>query len=275
MRTISRALTFLFGTVIGSCALASEGIAGPDQTICGTAAVLAADPLAVGESGYWSVVTGAATFVNDHEPLTQVSGLAPGENVLQWTLISDGPVEVDEMIITVYDPAATLANAGPDGIICLPEDEMELSATPAVSPAIGSWSAIGIAIIEVFTDPHSSVTLPAPGSAQLIWTVFNGTCGQAVDTVVVTSMECVIGIPDGVSGAMPVISFDAASKSLWVANARGAEVIEVIDGSGRCVLRSRSMPGSKVVLPDLRPGAYVARSPGSGPDAFLRFVLQR
>lgn len=275
MRTIFRMFTCLSGSLIGPLAIASEGIAGPDQTICGTAAVLSADPLALGESGFWAVVAGAADFANEHDPLSQVTGLAPGENVLQWTLMGDGPPEVDQMTITVYDPAATSANAGPDSVLCLPVDEMELSAVPPTPPAIGSWSSIGIALIDVFTDPHSSVTLPSPGSAQLIWTVFNGSCGQAVDTVVVTSMECVIGMPEGVTSLRPSISFDAMSRSLWVTNAHADDVIEVMDASGRSVLRSRLEPGSRVVLPELRPGVYVARLWDRGHGDVLRFVMHR
>lgn len=273
MKTIFRAFTCLFCTFSWSLVLASEGIAGPDQTICGTAAVLSADPLTLGESGFWAVVTGAANFTNEHDPLSQVTGLAPGENVLQWTLIGDGPVEVDQMTITVYDPVATSAYAGPDSVLCLPVNEMQLSAVAATPPAIGSWSSIGIALIDVFTDPHSSVTLPAPGSAQLIWTVFNGTCGQAADTAMITSMECVIGMPEGATNVGPILSFDATSRSLWVANARAEDLVEVMDACGRSVLRSRLIPGSRVVLPELGPGAYVARSWNGWHGSVLRFVI--
>jgi hypothetical protein len=69
--------------------------AGSDQTICATTTTLAGNLPLVG-SGFWTVVTGAATFANPSLHNTGVSGLSVGTNILRWT-ISNGvcPVSTD------------------------------------------------------------------------------------------------------------------------------------------------------------------------------------
>ncbi len=277
MYTLNSAFASLILLACPAAASASDGAAGPDQALCGTATALAADPLVVGVSGSWSVLVGTAVFTDHHNPVTQVTGLSPGENVLQWILIGDGPPEVDQMTITVHDPAATSAFAGTDSALCLPVDTMHLAATPAASPAIGSWSSVGIALIDVFTDPHSSVEFPNGGTVQMIWTVFNGTCGQVSDTVVITVEECVIGVEEQGGVGVPVLMFDRATGSVLVKNAVARTLVEVIDQSGRSV-RSvwlSAVGENRVPLRELASGTYLARVT-SGPDArVLRFVIDR
>lgn len=265
----------LVGLLLAPAMLASEGAAGPDQAICGTSTVMAADALAAGESGFWAVVSGSAVFTDSHAPLSQVTGLSPGDNVLQWTVVGNGPVVIDQVIITVYDPAATVANAGPDSVLCLPADEMDLLATPPVYPAMGSWSSVGIALIDVFTDPHSSATFPAQGSVQLIWTVFNGTCGQVSDTAVVSVQECVIGVPELADRQRTTCWFDASSKVLSVRNASARESVELIDQNGRVVQRSvlKAVNDNRIDLSGVRPGFYTAKVVTVGQAGVLRFVI--
>lgn len=261
--------------IASACALmavtgrASEGAAGPDQTICGTSAVMSADPLGPGATGYWAVVSGAASFSDDHDPFTLVTGLASGDNVLQWTTIINGSVDVDQVTITVFDPAATVAEAGPDSVLCAPTDEMTLMATPAAYPAIGSWSSVGIALIDVFTDPASTVSFPSQGSVQMIWTVFNGSCGQTSDTAVITVQECLIGMEEPVQ-AIPHLTFDALSNSILWCEARDGAWIEVLDERGRRVSRADGLaPSGRITLGALAPGLFVARL---GPEAHARAI---
>ncbi len=273
MNTAIPALSCMAFTLFAHGARATEGAAGPDQTICATATVMEADPLNVGETGTWLVLDGSATFANINDPFSQVTGLSPGDNVLQWTVLGDGPVQIDAVVITVYDPVATVANAGPDSVLCLPTQEMNLMATPPAYPAIGSWASVGIALIDVFTDPNSSVMFPSSGSVQMIWTVFNGTCGQVSDTAVITVQECVIGVEESLAGALSSMWIEAASGSLLWRNASGDAVIEVFDLHGRRVASVRSLAtDGRFALMGLTPGPYVARFVSHGQAKALRFV---
>ncbi len=257
--------------------LSSEGAAGPDQSICATAAVLAADPLLPGESGMWAVVSGTGVLSNPQAPICQVTGLSPGENMLQWTIFGDGPLEMDQLLITVNDPAATVAFAGPDSVLCFPVDTMHLFATPATAPAIGSWSSVGIALIDVFTHPHSAVEFPAGGSIQMIWTVFNGTCGQVSDTALISIEDCVIGLAEPSGFSKPLLRYDPTSRVLWILNADAGTMIEVVDQTGRVVLNTTRITGreDRIDLPDLRVGAYTARIKAGDRGQVLRFVIDR
>lgn len=277
MKPFNLAFACLIALTCPDMSRASDGAAGPDQAICATSAVLAADPLAAGESGSWSVLSGAAVFADQHSPITQVTGLAPGENVLQWTLIGDGPPEIDQLVITVYDPAATVAFAGPDSLLCLPSDTMHLLATPAVPPAIGSWASVGIALIDVVTDPHSSVEFPAGGSVQMIWTVFNGTCGQASDTAIISVQECVIGVDERFASTCAMISFDAPSRILTLKNASAGERLDIIDQAGRLLMSDAAIAPveARIPLSGLLAGTYVVRITGGSKAQVARIVIDR
>ena len=74
--------------------------AGPDQTVCGSSATLAANTPSVG-TGTWSVVSGSGSFANSNNPNTTVSGLSVGANVLRWTITSGAcPASSDDVTIT-------------------------------------------------------------------------------------------------------------------------------------------------------------------------------
>ncbi|MBL0913917.1 MAG: hypothetical protein IBJ09_16245, partial [Bacteroidia bacterium] len=60
-------------------------VAGPDQSVCGTTALLAADAASAG-TGTWTVISGSGSFSNANSPTAQVNGLANGTNVLRWTV---------------------------------------------------------------------------------------------------------------------------------------------------------------------------------------------
>ncbi len=104
--------------------------AGTAQTVCTDVATLGANATVAGESGQWTVTTGAGTFTNSNDPTTTVSSLGLGTNVFTWT-ISDGvcPATASTVSITRNNltadagtdqsvpngSTATLSGAGADG----------------------------------------------------------------------------------------------------------------------------------------------------------------
>ena len=86
--------------------------AGPDQSVCGSTATLAANTPTVG-TGAWSVVSGTGTFANPNSPTTSVTGLSPGANVLRWTITSGAcPASTDDVTITSAS-ASSISALGP------------------------------------------------------------------------------------------------------------------------------------------------------------------
>jgi len=74
--------------------------AGPDQSVCGSSATLAANTPSIG-TGTWSVVSGSGTFANANDPNTTVTGLSVGANVLRWTITNAPcPASFDDVTIT-------------------------------------------------------------------------------------------------------------------------------------------------------------------------------
>jgi Putative Ig domain len=85
--------------------------AGPDQSVCGSSATLAANTPSVG-TGTWTVVSGTGTFANSHSPTTTVTGMTPGANVFRWTITSGAcPASADDVTIT-SGSATTLSALG-------------------------------------------------------------------------------------------------------------------------------------------------------------------
>jgi len=86
--------------------------AGPDQSLCGSSATLAANTPGIG-TGTWSVVSGTGTFTNINDPATTVTGLSAGANVLRWTITNGAcPASTDDVTITSAGGSSTLTALG-------------------------------------------------------------------------------------------------------------------------------------------------------------------
>ena len=86
-------------------------VAGPDQSVCGTSALLAADAPSAG-TGTWTVIQGSGSFSNASSATAQVTGLAAGTNVLRWT-VTNGSCSgsYDEVtIVTRQSTASTFTH---------------------------------------------------------------------------------------------------------------------------------------------------------------------
>jgi gliding motility-associated-like protein len=79
--------------------------AGPDTTLQYIFKIkMAAQELKVDETGKWTLISGSAVFEDDTDPLTMVTELAPGENILLWT-VSNAicPPSEDYIAINITD----------------------------------------------------------------------------------------------------------------------------------------------------------------------------
>ena len=157
--------------------------AGVDQQLCNTTATLAA-VLASG-TGTWSVFSGTAVFTDANDPLTQVSNLSAGTNVLIWEVTIPGcNASQDTVEITVAN-ALSIADAGINQQVC-----GNTATLSAVSPSVGlgTWTVVsGSGAITDVNNASSTVTGIGVGTTVFEWTVSGAGCPSTQDQVSITT----------------------------------------------------------------------------------------
>jgi gliding motility-associated-like protein len=169
---------------------APPAVAGPDQSQCtpNTSTVLAGNQPTGAAIGVWSLTQGTATFADPNDPLTGVTDLTAGENILTWT-IDNGlcGISSDNVSIFIYDENNPPADAGPDVEICTPQDSVFLAGNLPTFPAQGTWSLVaGAGLFQDVNDPTSKVVGLAIGNNTFVWTVDNGPCNSPITTDTMT-----------------------------------------------------------------------------------------
>lgn len=158
--------------------------AGPDQTLCAANTTLAGDNIG---TGFWQVVAGTAIFGNSASPTSTVSGLAPGNNVLRWTVTNNGCTKPADVTITNNSPSA--ANITGPVITEVCDGSVTLSAT---NPAIGSGVWTQESGSGTFANPSTSNILTvnglSPDNNVFRWTVTNNGCPQS-QTITITNNQ--------------------------------------------------------------------------------------
>jgi gliding motility-associated-like protein len=157
-----------------------DAYAGEDQELClpvntttvqGTALTGAA-------TGLWTLVSGGGTIVDPTNPVTELIDLPQGINVFEWT-IDNGPcgMSSDQVSISVFNPDAPIADAGPDAEYCTPVSTHQMTGSQVEFPGQGTWILItGTATIEDPSNPNTLITGLTVGENIFIWQVYNGPC---------------------------------------------------------------------------------------------------
>lgn len=159
--------------------------AGEDQTGCFDRTVLQANDPGY-SSGMWTVLGGStgASILNPKAPNSTVENLAPGKNILRWTITKNACISYDEVIITNNRP--TRAFAGEDAFLCT--DELKLRANP-VTKGTGTWSVLsGKGSFSDDHDPNATVRGLAPGINVLRWTSENEGCVSTDEVIVANNL---------------------------------------------------------------------------------------
>ena len=167
--------------------------AGPDLETCLpiTTVQLQGEVPPAPAQGTWTVIAGSGTFANPNLATTTVSGLVQGINTFVWTLEWDpcpnNGILSDTVSVFVFDPAAPLANAGPDQQLCTPNVATNLQGNTPAIPGVGTWTVVegGSTVVNV-NDPTSAVTGLEVGVHTFVWSIYNGQCGfgpPSTDTV--------------------------------------------------------------------------------------------
>lgn len=165
-----------------------EANAGPDQSICGTSALLSANEVTPPDTAFWSISSGTGTILNPDLNVTLVENLGLGENIFVWTVTSDGFTLTDSVTITV-NPPATPANAGIDFTSCI--DSIALVGNLPVA-GVGTWSVLtGDGTILNPTSNETSADGLSEGLNQFSWTIVNGPC-SSTDTLNVNYINVIV-----------------------------------------------------------------------------------
>ena len=156
--------------------------AGLDQELCSPTdlTTLEGSALIYPATGTWTLVSGTGTVVDPSSPTSQLTGLAIGPNVFRWA-VDNGPcglgITTDEVTITLFDSTVSGSDAGPDQSLCTPNTTATMAASPAPSPAQGTWTIVsGAGDIANANDPNTIITNLPVGETVLRWSVSNGAC---------------------------------------------------------------------------------------------------
>ncbi|MBL0018552.1 MAG: HYR domain-containing protein [Bacteroidetes bacterium] len=158
--------------------------AGPDQNVCGVSATLAGNPATSG-SGTWTIVAGVGgSIATPGSPTSGFSGIQGNTYTLRWTIANPPCTETADDVLIVLNGASTIANAGPNQILCATTTTLA-----ANTPALGSglWTIVSGAggSIANPSSPTSPFTLTAGVTYNLRWTVTNPPCNPSFDDVLI------------------------------------------------------------------------------------------
>ena len=170
--------------------------AGPDQEFCFSATTpvnttMTGNTPTAPSAGTWSLVSGGGTIVNPASPTTAINSLPIGTNIFRWT-INNGSCgnTSDDVVIRVFNPNQTPANAGTDQSICSSTTTINLTANPLLSPATGQWTVVsGSGTFGTPNQASTTVSGLTVGQNVFRWTINNGPCTQPSvlqDEIVVT-----------------------------------------------------------------------------------------
>lgn len=170
---------------------APTALAGSDQEICTpqSSVVMIANEAILPGFGQWNLISGGGDFVDADNPETDIINLPIGENQFSWCIfngVCPNGSTCDTLSVFVFDETAADAFAGDDQDWCEPVSSVIMQATPAVNPAVGTWSPIGnTAIIADINDPNTEISGLTVGEYFFLWTVYNGPCDNGTTTDVV------------------------------------------------------------------------------------------
>src|SRR5690606_24928433 len=145
--------------------------AGPDQQLCGTSTVLAANTPGVG-TGQWSIISGTGgTIIDPANPASDFNGVAPETYVLRWTITNGICSSTDDVTIRLKPIPDALAS---DKGICSGESTAIPITNPnGVAGTQFSWTVQSI----------TNVTGASGGTGDLISQILTVTDGVSDGTV--------------------------------------------------------------------------------------------
>lgn len=217
--------TYVFSWTVnnGPCGITSDEVmvvvndptqtqpsAGQDAYYCTPTSthIMTATPAASPAIGYWQSISPNVVVVATGDPASEVTNLTVGQHIFLWHL-NNGACgsSFDDISVFIYDEFNPPADAGTDIELCLPQTEVNLSASFPLYPAVGQWAQIeGCSSVPIgdVNNPNSLVSELCIGTQCFIWEVNNGPCPDGItrDTVCVFLFDPGIVIDAGPDQSM-------------------------------------------------------------------------
>lgn len=169
--------------------------AGVDQNLCNqNFVILGANNPTGTATGLWTFISGPNTpsIVDSSQYNTAVTNLIEGTYLFSWT-VTNGTCDtmIDSVIISTYN--SPTANAGANQTLCNQYSTVVIANTP-MGTANGLWKfdSTSNIIIPTIVNPFNEVTSIInlqEGTFRFIWTVSNGNCPPAIDTIEITVFD--------------------------------------------------------------------------------------
>jgi PKD repeat protein len=165
-----------------------EANAGDEQVICEDFTELRGSNPMQG-TGTWGIKggSGTAVFEDPNDPLTRVTNLDRGENVLTWTIDNRNCSDMDEVVIINNKP--TVPDAGDDQSLCDPttvlQGNVDVVGQGRWTVRSGSATFASATHADAQTDPSANISGLTFGPNILRWTIINEGC-TLYDDVVMT-----------------------------------------------------------------------------------------
>lgn len=164
--------------------------AGEDQEFCGASPItLNGNEPGETNEGSWTMIAGSGEPIlsDPNDPNATVTDLLEGLYTFVWTVENEACGGVSDTVdIYVYEPS--VSDAGPDKILC-EEFETDLEAVPLAGLSEGTWSfgdGPTVPEFEDINDPNTQISDLEFGEYLLYWTVNNGICPSAIDSVMIS-----------------------------------------------------------------------------------------
>lgn len=165
--------------------------AGDDMEICQSNYTLKANDLYKNVTGKWTVIEGNAVIDSPDNPLTAVSQIKEGKNILRWTVTGENNCKASDEIEIINNTVKTTAIAGENQSKC--STFFILNANePTASGEYGKWSVIngGGEITDTFS-AKTSIKNTSVGINILQWSIRKGICSSVDELVLHNTMPAV------------------------------------------------------------------------------------
>ncbi len=146
-------------------------------------------------NGSWQIVAGPIGMSSLTNENALVTATDVGSMVLVWEIDHIGCTTRDTMNIEVYE--SPIANAGLDQTLTS-VTTANLQGNSLPSPFVTQWSTSSVGNILNPTSASTEVTGLVSGQHAFVWTVQNGPCAPAIDTVLI-SITNELKIPNAIS----------------------------------------------------------------------------
>ncbi len=182
--TITKQNCELYDEIVIVNSLPSNAFAGYNQTLCKDTFILEATQPAIG-TGFWSIISGGATFADTTNPNSIIWNINNGENKFSFTTVKGNCVLSDTVIITNNTPTKAIINTQ-DTSLCANTYLLKAN-TPVIGE--GVWSTSNNEISLTHSDSIiTNVSNLSQGENTFVWTINNNGCSSSDKVIIINNL---------------------------------------------------------------------------------------